>query len=214
MNRTGRHFLLGALSVAAALGAGATGAGPDALDRISLATSWLCLVCFAGALLIGPLHTLRTGRLLTNHLVRRDLGIWCAVNGLVHLGLAFKVSMNPAYMAIYIDGASAWPPPPVRRQLYFLAVVGSLGIAVLFALLLSLSSNRAIRWLGPVWWKRLQRTSYAAFALTIAHSVVFQLIEARTLWLVTALALLTIAVLAGQLAGRWRVRAAARVLRD
>ncbi len=211
MNRSVRHVLLAAGSAAAALAANAGVPAAAALDRASLMTSWLCLGLFTAALLVGPVHVLRTGRLLTNSLLRRDLGIWCAITGLAHLALAFGESMNPGYIQVYVDGAAAWPGPAARRQLYFLSVVASLVVAALFALLLALSSNRAIRWLGPLWWKRLQRASYPAFALTVSHGVAFQLIESRTRWLIAALALLTATVAAAQLAAWSRIRSARRL---
>lgn len=208
MRRFARHLLLAAAIAAAMTLAVATGAAADALDRASLTLAWLCLALFAGALTIGPLHALRTGRLLTNHLLRRDLGIWCALTGLAHLGIAFAISMTPAYMQAYIDVAGAWPAPGVRRQLYSWAVIGSLVIAAVFLVLLALSSNAALRRVGPTWWKRLQRLSYLAFALTVLHSVAFQVIESRSAWLVALLVLLTGAVLATQLAGWSRLRGA------
>jgi DMSO/TMAO reductase YedYZ heme-binding membrane subunit len=115
--------------------------------------------------------------------------------------------MTPAYMQIYVYGATDWPDPLLRRSLYRWAVIGSLVIAAVFVVLLALSSNWSLRLIGAKWWKRLQRLSYVAFVLTVAHSVVFQLIESRTLLLVVALALLTAGVIAGQLAGWSRLRA-------
>jgi DMSO/TMAO reductase YedYZ heme-binding membrane subunit len=210
MNRTARHALL-AGSIAATTVAATAAAPPGAdLDRASLTLSWACLLCFAGALLVGPLHALRTGRLQLNHLLRRDLGIWCAVTGLAHLALSFRISMTPDYMQLYVYGAEAWPAPELRRQLYGWAVIGSLVVAALFTLLLLLSNNLALRRLGPVWWKRLQRTSYVAFVLTVAHSVIFQLIESRTAVLVAALVIVTLSVLIAQVRGWSSVRAAAR----
>ena len=207
MLRITRHLLLTATIAGGTLTAAAVAPPGMELDRVSLTLSWLCLLLFAAALLVGPIYALRTGRITTNHLPRRDLGIWCALTGLAHLAISFKISMTPIYMQIYVDGASAWPGPEVRREMYKWAVLGSLAIAALFVLLLALSNNFSLRRLGPVWWKRLQRSGYAAFGLTVAHGIAFQIIESRSVWLVTALALLTATVVAGQLAGRARLRA-------
>ncbi len=210
MQRITRHIVLAAASFAGPLAAAAAAPPGAALDRVSLTLSWLCLLLLASALLVGPAHTLRTGRLLTNSLLRRDLGIWSALTGLAHLVLAFEISMTPAYIQLYVDGASGWPGPEGRREIYQWAVIGSLIVAALFGLLLVLSNNLALRGLGPVTWKRLQRSSYVAFALTVAHSVAFQLIESRSAWLVAALVLVTAAVVTGQLAGWASVRSARR----
>lgn len=199
--------MLAAASLLVALAA-AAGAGATALDRASLATAWLCLLLLGATLLVGPRQARRTGRPVTNHLLRRDLGIWCAINGLVHLGIAFAISMTPLYMASVVDAAPGWPGL-APRQLYLWAVSGSLVIAAIFVLLLGLSSNRALRRLGPRWWKRLQRASYLAFLLTVAHAAVFQRLEGRAWPLVLLLAGVAVAVLAGQWLG-WRAVRRAR----
>ncbi len=209
MHRLIRHALLAAASAAVAGLAYALAPPALGLDRASLAISWLCLLLFSAALAVGPLHTLRTGRVLANHLLRRDLGIWCALNGLAHLAISFDISMNPGYLQLFVDGATSWPAPGVRRQMYMWAVIGSLVIAAVFVLLLGLSSNLAMRLVGPTWWKRLQRGSYLAFGLTVAHAAAFQIIESRTTWLMALLGLLTLLVVLAQAAGRARVRRAA-----
>lgn len=202
MTRTRRHLMLAAGVTAISGIAMALAPAGRELDQLSFVTAWLCLLLFAATLLIGPLHVRRTGRLPGNHLVRRDLGIWCVITGMVHFFLAFKVSMNLEYMDLYVRGAEGWPAPAVRELMYRWAVLGSLLIAVLFLLLLALSNNLAIRLLGNRWWKRLQRASYPAFALTVGHSIAFQILEARTAWLVAAFVVITAAVLVAQYAGR------------
>jgi len=42
-----------------------------------------------------------------------------------------------------------------------------------------------MRSLGSVWWKRLQRTSYLGFCLTLLHGLAFQVLESRT-WALVA----------------------------
>lgn len=206
MTRTYRHLSLAMLTAGLMWLAASVGPAAGAGDRVSLTTSWICMVLLSAALLIGPLHAKRIGRPLLNHLPRRDIAVWGAIAGLIHFGLAFKYSMNMEYMATFIDGALRAPAPAVRRSLYFWSVIGGLVIAALFALLMALSSNLALRIVGAKWWKRLQRTSYAAFALTAAHGFVFQLIEARNAALVLLFVALVAAVLGGQIIGTLAVR--------
>lgn len=206
MTRTYRHVSLALLTAGLMWLAAMAGTDAGAGDRVSLVTSWICMVLLSAALLIGPVYARRSGRPLLNHLLRRDLAVWGAIAGLIHFGMAFKYSMNMEYMTTFIDGALAAPAPAVRRSLYFWSVIGGLVIAVLFLLLLALSSNAALRLVGARWWKRLQRASYVAFALTAAHGVAFQLIEARSLPLVLLFAALIVVVLAGQAAGAAAVR--------
>jgi DMSO/TMAO reductase YedYZ heme-binding membrane subunit len=210
MTRTRRHLALAVGSAAISVGAMALAPAGQELDRLSFVTAWLCLLLFAATLLVGPLHVRRTGRLPGNHLFRRDLGIWCVITGMVHFFLAFKVSMNLEYMELYVRGARQWPAPEVRELMYRWAVLGSLLIAALFVLLLALSNNFAIRLLGNRWWKRLQRASYPAFALTVGHSIAFQILEVRSAWLVAAFVIITAAVVVAQYAGHVRLRGSDR----
>jgi DMSO/TMAO reductase YedYZ heme-binding membrane subunit len=210
MTRTRRHLVLAVGSAAISVGAMALAPAGQELDRLSFVTAWLCLLLFAATLLVGPLHVRRTGRLPGNHLFRRDLGIWCVITGMVHFLLAFKVSMNLEYMELYVRGARQWPAPEVRELMYRWAVLGSLLIAALFVLLLALSNNFAIRLLGNRWWKRLQRASYPAFALTVGHSIAFQILEVRSAWLVAAFVIITVAVVVAQYAGHARLRGSGR----
>lgn len=210
MTRSRRHLVLAAGSAAISVTAMALAPAGQALDRLSFVTAWLCLLLFAATLLVGPLHVRRTGRLPGNHLFRRDLGIWCVITGMVHFFLAFRVSMNLEYMELYVRGARQWPAPEVRELMYRWAVLASLLIAALFVLLLALSNNLSIRLLGNRWWKRLQRASYPAFALTAGHSIAFQILEDRTAWLVGAFVIITAAVLVAQYAGHARLRSSGR----
>ena len=50
-------------------------------------------------------------------------------------------------------------------------------MVILFLMLLLLSNDRSLRRLGPKWWKRLQRSSYVAIALTFYHGFAFQYLE-------------------------------------
>ena len=62
-------------------------------------------------------------------------------------------------------------------------------------MLLTLSNQWSLARLGPARWKRLQGAAVVALFLTIAHGVVFQVIEGRTgLWL-AALVVVSAAIL-------------------
>jgi DMSO/TMAO reductase YedYZ heme-binding membrane subunit len=52
-------------------------------------------------------------------------------------------------------------------------------IAILFLLLLAISSDRAVRWLGPQRWKKLQGSAQLVMWLTVIHGIAYQLLEAR-----------------------------------
>lgn len=199
MTRSWRH--LGMSLVVTAFGAAAWYAGEpaEATTRLSLLTAWLCFVLLAAALCIGPWRVLHSGQPTLNFLLRRDIGIWAAITALAHLLAATVVVMTPVYYGRYIDGPDNQPLSVLVGPV---SIIGGYLIGIVCLLLLSASSNLALRVLGARRWKSLQRWAYGVFALTAAHGLAFQYIEFRTgVWLIV-LSLGSLAVLTLQLAGR------------
>ena len=204
--RLKNHLVLLALT-AISLGVAAI-SGPDggAADRLSIVSAYVCLALLGVALLIGPLNVLRKGRLASNIYVRRDTGIWAALNGLLHFYLANVLSMNYEYLALFVDSAALPPSAAIRNSLYSLGTIFGYIIALLFIILLLLSSDWMLRKLGLKWWKRIQRVSYVGFALTCLHAFAFQVLETRALvWVVFVLAITALIVI-GQYMGFMAVR--------
>jgi sulfoxide reductase heme-binding subunit YedZ len=173
---------------------------------MSTATAWLCLGLLSAALAIGPLRVLGGSPPQTNLLVRRDLGIWAGLTGLVHFWLGTAQSMNAAYLQNYVNPVDLPLGTGIRQALFTWGSLGGLVVAVLCVLLLMLSSNRALQLLGARWWTRLQRSRSLAFALTVAHGIAFQALEGRAAILVAALLASAGGMLVLQLAGRHTVR--------
>lgn len=205
MNRRVRNHAVLALALGGTL-VGAAYAGPaaGALDRISIVTAYQCLLLLTGVLLLGPWLARTAGRPVLNSHLRRDVGIWAGLTGLVHFWLGNQLSMNFEYLGVWVRNPNLVPGPEVREALYMWGTIAGYLVAVLTLLLLALSSDRMLRWVGATWWKRLQRSAYAMFVLTVAHAFIFQFIESREwLWIV-AVALLALAVGAVRLAARRR----------
>jgi DMSO/TMAO reductase YedYZ heme-binding membrane subunit len=135
----------------------------------------------ASALVIGPLRRLDNRPAPLNMYRRRDLGIWAALNGLVHFGAGNFVAMNAGYMARFVRAAEQLPAAPFREFLFSGGSILGLIIAVLFLLLLALSSDFALHRVGAQRWKFLQRSALLAFWLSLMHGVAFQILEARYL---------------------------------
>jgi DMSO/TMAO reductase YedYZ heme-binding membrane subunit len=157
-------------------------------------------------LLIGPLNVLRTGRLVSNSYVRRDTGIWAAMMGLLHFYLANVLSMTYEYLGIYVENSALPPSAAIRSSLYTWGTVFGYVIAVLFIVLLVLSSDRMMRKVGLKWWKRIQRISYLGFILTCIHALAFQVLETRSLFWVLVVLVITVMIAAGQWMGVRAVR--------
>lgn len=189
------------LTVITAISLGASvviGPAAAAGDQLSIVSAYLCLLLLATALLIGPFHVFREGKPLGNSYIRRDIGIWAAVSGLLHFYLANVLSMNYEYLGIYVENSPLPPSPEIRSELYSFGTIIGYVIAVLFIVLLTLSNDWMVRKIGLKWWKRIQRLGYLGFLFSCAHAFVFQILESReTLWIIVVM-FVTVLVLIGQ----------------
>jgi sulfoxide reductase heme-binding subunit YedZ len=70
-------------------------------------------------------------------------------------------------------------PPALQSTLFGFANYTGLIAAMLLLLLLLISNDVSLRNLGLRRWKTLQRFSYFAFVVTVAHGVAYQVIEKR-----------------------------------
>ena len=133
------------------------------------------------ALLVGPVYRIEGRAPQLNIYLRRDLGIWGAVTGLLHFVAGNVVAMNPLYIGSFVRGATFPPDAAFREPLFSGGAILGLLIAIIFLVLLAISSDWALRGLGAKTWKRLQRLAYIAMWLTVAHGIAFQILEARFL---------------------------------
>ena len=105
--------------------------------------------------------------------LRRDLGIWGAVLGLVHIGIGLTVHLRGRMHLGFPPPPEAGARFPLRTDAFgganHLGVIAGLVLAVLLAL----SSDRALRRLGPKTWKRWQRLSYVGAIATLGHGVLY-----------------------------------------
>ena len=201
MTRIRRHLgLLVASLVALTVGAWLA-PYVTAWERVSVVSAWLCLGFLASALLIGPLQRIRGDDPPLNIYLRRDIGIWAALQGLLHFYAGNVVAMNSVYVAAFVRTPTPELPVTIRDPLFSFGATAGLVIAIIFLLLLAISSDRALRWLGPKKWKWLQRSAHASLWLTVTHGIAYQLLEARMLPLL-ATVLLSIWVIATQIRAR------------
>lgn len=199
VSRWQHHALLAFVSLVITLVALALEDG-SLLDKLSMATAYNCLLLLAIALSIGPVNVLRSGRPVINSYLRRDTGIWAAINGIVHLILATSLSMTPQYLDSYVKISSHAMNIQTRESLFLWGSLAAYIVGILLVMLLALSSNKAMQRVGLRWWKRLQRMAYLVFILTVVHAWAFQLIEARNPLLAGLLVLFTLLVFGLQMA--------------
>jgi sulfoxide reductase heme-binding subunit YedZ len=192
----GRHLPL-ALATALALWAQFAFSGlADPRLNWSLGTGYAALALIAATLVLGPAWRRIYGRSPLSFDLRRDVGIWAGGLALVHVVFGLQAHMGGRIWLYFVP--ESFPAPPVRLDLFGFANDTGLAATVVVALLLSISSDAALRALGPARWKRWQRWNYAGFALTVVHAAAYQAIEKRTAGFVALLIALAVAALAGR----------------
>jgi methionine sulfoxide reductase heme-binding subunit len=200
-----RHGALAVVSGALTVGVFLFVASESPMAGWSMASAYAALALLSVTLATGPWNVLchRPNPVSTD--LRRDIGIWAGGLGLVHVVFGLQVHMS-GHMWHYFF----YPPAPRRLLMRFdafgLANYAGLGVTLILAVLLALSNDRSLRWLGTRRWKLVHRSVYVALALVVVHGALYQLTEKRSFAFVALFAALAIGVLALQLAGFCHVR--------
>ena len=176
-------------------------------DIFSIASAYLCLLLLTAVLILGPLQVvLFKVRRQVNNYLRRDVGLWVALMGLVHLILATKLSMTSEYVDKFVKMPTDGLSESLRMSLFLWGSLIAYIIGLLLILLVILSNDRVLKKIGRKWWKRLQRSAYLVFVLTIIHGLIFQIVESRSLILVGLLLITPLLALVLQTIGFITVR--------
>lgn len=174
--RLTRQALLIAAAVAITAAAYAMTPPPDTRHRFSLATAYAALVFLGVSLAIGPWRVLRRQPNPVSEDFRRDLGIGTGILALLHTGVGLTVHLRGRMWMYFLRRLH---PPAVQNTTFGFANYAGAVAAILFLILLAISNDVSLRGLGLRRWKAVQRWAYAAFALTVAHGVAFQVVEKR-----------------------------------
>ena len=173
---------------------------PDVLSRASFATAYPALALLAITLLIGPWNLLVRKPNPVSSDLRRDIGIWAGLLGVLHAVVGQFVHLRGRPWLYYIYGPTEHHHG-MRHDLFGLAnYTGALG-TLLLILLLATSNDFSLRRFGARGWKKLQRWNYAVFALVAVHSFAFQGVETQKVQWVITVAMCVLAALALQIAG-------------
>lgn len=149
---------------------------PDVRHRLSMASAYGALAFIFVSLCLGPWNVLRTRPNPVSFDLRRDIGIWAGLVALFHTGVGLTVHLRGRMWMYFLKRLH---PPAVQSTLFGFANYTGLIAAMLLLSLLLISNDISLRNLGVKRWKTLQRFSYVAFVLTVAHGVAYQLIEKR-----------------------------------
>ena len=174
--------------------------------RASMATAYVGLALVAATLLIGPVNVLLSKRNPVTTDLRRDVGIWAALVTLLHVVLGLQVHLVGRPWLYFV-----WPFDrarllPIRYDPWGVANHAGLAATLILMLLLTLSNDAALRRLGAVRWKSLQRWNYAGFSLVVVHGAIYQVVERRSGGWISLFVFTVALVAAGQAAGWRRVR--------
>lgn len=181
----------------------------DVVSRASFASAYPALILLGTTLAIGPWNVLRGKRNPVSGDLRRDIGIWAGLLGLLHTVLGQNVHLRGRPWLYYVYERKAHHTFPLRHDLFgFSNYTGAVSILVVLALLAT-SNDRSLRALGTPRWKQLQRWNYAAFTLAAAHTFAYQSTAKQNTAFILVVALSIALTLGLQIAGFQQRRRAA-----
>lgn len=132
-----------------------------------------------------------------NLYLRRDVGIWSGIAGLLHVWFGFQVHLKGEIWLYFFEPEST----TLLQDLFGFSNQTGLLATIILLVLLVISNDISVRLLKGKRWKFLQRFNYLLFILVIAHTVGYQMVVKRESFLQTAVIGLTILVVVVQLAG-------------
>lgn len=142
----------------------------DTITRLSFSTAWPALVLLTATLLIGPWRTL-TGKTSAISLdLRRDIGIWAGILGLLHTGIGQCVHLRGRPWLYYVYEKWSEHLAPLRHDIFGFSNFAGLFAALVLLAALVTSNDASMRAMGKASWKNLQRWNYACFALAAGHT--------------------------------------------
>ena len=180
----------------------------DAISRASFATAYPAVAFLAATLLIGPWNLLRKRRNPISSDLRRDIGIWAGILGILHTAVGQNVHLRGRPWLYYVYERKSHHAIPIRHDLFgFANYTGAASVLVLIALFAT-SNDYSLRVLGTPRWKRLQRWNYAVFGLAAVHAAAYQTSEKQSFPFVVTLLVCIGLTIVLQAAGFVRRRAA------
>ena len=169
--RLWRHHLpLFLLSAGGAFALYVTRDYSDVLMRLSFSTAWPALVLLTLTLLIGPWRLLKGKTSAVSLDLRRDIGIWAGITGLLHTGIGQCVHLRGRPWLYYVYEKWNAHVVPLRHDIFGFSNFAGLFAALILLMALATSNDASLRALGNTSWKSLQRWNYACFALAGFHT--------------------------------------------
>ena len=173
----------------------------------SMGFGYVSLLLLSITLIIGPWNIISSRPNALSINLRRDIGIWAAIFGLIHVVAGIQVHFGPRILPYFIKEGGSW----LGFLPFAFGNYTGLGATLVLILLLATSNNISLRRLGPDQWKKVQRFNYICGFLTILHGFAYQFVEKRDLGFVALFLILILLPLAFQISGFKRVRRQSRM---
>jgi methionine sulfoxide reductase heme-binding subunit len=172
---------------------------------------YLSLLYIGVTLCIGAIKLLSQRRVPVNVDLRRDIGIWAGITGLIHVVFAFRSRYGGDLLPYFFETDGLRP----LLNRFGLANYFGLAATIVLILLLVISNDWSLRKLKGKRWKALQRLNYLLVALALLHTFMYQGLELRSNIFTNVTLSLTLIVLVIQTVGfvLYRSQSERRVLR-
>jgi len=171
--------------------------GNDLKYLWSMSTGYTSIILLAITLLLGPISIYNKRPNPVSSDLRRDVGIWCGLVGLLHIIVGIQVHMGNIWLYFFkaVQGEDSFV---FRDDLFGVANYTGFLAGLIMIVLLLLSNDISLKWLRVKRWKNIQKWNYAFFALILAHGIMFQIIEKRIPAIVILFAIIMLIPLIGQ----------------
>lgn len=207
-NRLLTHVALAGLTVGAYFLA--TRYAPTAFlpYHMVIGMGYLSLLLMGFTLAIGTLNLFRVRRNPVNIYLRRDVGIWAGITGLIHVIYAMTINNRDDLLANFFR----WTPYGYKLLTGNRGLSNYIGLAATLILLalLATSNHYTLRRFKGKKWKTIQRWNYALIVLTVIHTLMYQAMSGRESYFNTltwiGIALVIIAQAVGVGVTVWRRR--------
>src|SRR5262245_27622309 len=174
--------------------------------RLSMATAYTGALLLGLTLVLGVLKVLRGETSPVSTDWGPDVGRVAHLFGTAHVVIGLQVHAAGRMWTYFVYPAEQVRSFPLRLDTIGWANHLGLLAGLLLLLLLVLSNDWSLARLGARRWKGLQRWNYAVFGLLLAHGVLYQVLEKRIAGWVITFAVLSVLVIALQVAGFRRRR--------
>jgi len=165
---------------------------PDPNLRLSMATAYTGMLLLVATLFTGPLNVLRRRSNPVSTDLRRDIGVWAAIIGVLHVVVGLQVHMGDPWLYFFAERGKT----VLRNEPFGYANYTGLAATIILVFLLALSNDYSLRKLRRTAWKNLQRLNYLLFILVVAHGFLYQAVENRERhWIVTLAIMVGVCVL-------------------